>query len=105
MPIRLRGEYKPSLEHFLQGRGYTAVEINIPKGVALGNLKQGRASGHFSPMQLLAKSEVYGYDRRWITRRKKALLRNYAAIDDYERASGLLLKRGIEFHKDAVGVL
>lgn len=40
-----------------------------------------------------------------LTTAEKALLRNYAAIDDYERASGLLFKRGIEFHKDAVGVL
>jgi len=150
-------------------RGLTVVEARtaetyltkISSEMALGNLKQGRAFGHYSPMQLLDEArngsewatnrfcELFQSTRginslRWSKGLKgrfgigevsdqeitdgaaqpelqkfmdiiaegfrrlpvsqKALLRNYAAVGDFERASGLLRKFGIEFYKDVLEV-
>lgn len=38
---------------------------------------------------------------RKLSTAKKALLRNYAVMNDYDRASALLSKLAIEFFKDA----
>jgi len=147
--------------HIVEARSAEAYLTKVSSEMALGNLKQGRAFGHYSPMQLLDEArngsewatnrfcELFQSTRginslRWSKGLKgrfgigevsdqeitdgaaqpelqkfmdiiaegfrrlpvsqKALLRNYAAVGDFERASGLLRKFGIEFYKDVLEV-
>lgn len=145
----------------VEARSCETYLTKISSEMALGNLKQGRVFGHFSPMQLIDEMmngsdwaadrfcELFkaarglhslcwsrGLKARFgigevsdeaitegaaqpelqkfmdviaegfckLSTAEKALLRNYAAMDDYERASSLLSKLGIEFYKDALEV-
>lgn len=142
----------------VEARSCETYLTKISSEMALGNLKQDRGSGHFSPMQLLAEAadgadwaadrfcELFRATRgihslcwsrglkayfgigdvsdlaitegaaqpelrkfmdivaegfRKLSTAEKALLRNYAAMNDYDRASALLSKLSIEFFKDA----
>ena len=144
--------------NMVEARSAELYLTKISSEMALGNLKQGRTSGHYSPMQLLDEArtgsewainrfcELYssvkglhslywsrglkarfgigevsdsditngtaqpelvkfldlideGFSRLSVA--EKALLRNYAALGDYERASALLVRLNIEFYKDS----
>lgn len=143
----------------IEARSCETYLTKISSEMALGNLKQGRGSGHFSPMQLLSEAadggdwaadrfcELFRATRgihslcwsrglkahfgigdvsdlaitegaaqpelkkfmdivaegfRKLSAAEKALLRNYAAVGDYERASGLLTRLDIPFYRNAL---
>ncbi|MBS1452724.1 MAG: protein rep [Lentisphaeria bacterium] len=145
----------------VEARSCETYLTKISSEMALGNLKQGRVSGHFSPMQLIDEMmngsdwaadrfcelfkaarglhslcwsrglkarfgigevsdeaitegvaqpelqkfmDVVAEGFRKLSTAEKALFRNYAAMNDYERASNLLSKLGIEFYKDVMEV-
>ena len=143
--------------NLIEARSASCYLTKISCEMTMGNLKQGRNDGHYSPMQILYEamngqswaSDVFcelfdgmrGLDSlRWsrglksrlgvcevsdeaitsggaqkglekfidvfstglkkLSSSNKALLRNYASFDDYERASILLKRYNIPFWKD-----
>ena len=140
----------------IEARSAENYLTKISSEMALGNLKQGRGSGHYSPMQLLAEAAdgsdwatdryieffravkgmhslcwsrglkaYFGIDDvsdqeitdgasqpeltkfldmisdafKFLSASEKALLRNYAAFDDFEHAAALLDRVGAEYWK------
>ena len=152
----LSGSIERGLD-IIEARSASCYLTKISSEMTMGNLKQGRQDGHYSPMQILFEAmsgsdwaadvfcELFegmrGLDSlRWsrglkarfgigevsdeditkgeaqkelekfmdicsdgfnkLSASEKALLRNYAAVNDFERASNLLRRHGILFSEN-----